>query len=89
VFGREPWRVFGRESWREPWREPWRVFGRESWREPWRLFGRESWREPWREPWRKHCLQHCLTGVMRPTDAYFEACRVFDRELDRKFDVEP
>ncbi len=30
---------------------------------------------------------------MRTTDAYFEACRVFDRELDREFgrefDVEP
>ncbi len=52
------------------------------------MFGRESWREPWRKPCRKHCLKHCLTCVMRSTDAYFEACRVFDKELDREFDVE-
>ncbi len=36
-------------------------------------------------------MKHCLTCVMRPTDAYFEVCRVFDRglgrKLGRKFDV--
>ena len=57
------------------------MLSRESWREPWRLFGRESW---W-EPCRKHCLKHCLTCVMRPTDAWFEACRKFDRAFGRAF----
>jgi len=26
---------------------------------------------------------------MRSTDAYFEACRVFDGELDEEFGIEP
>jgi len=65
---------------REPCREPWRLFGGESWMEPWMMFGRELWKELCR----KHCL-NCLTCVMRPTDAYFEACRVFDKV----FGIEP
>ncbi len=36
------------------------------------MFGRESWRE--------HCLKHCLTRPMRPTEAFFEACSELGRE---------
>jgi len=57
-------------------RETWRVLGRETWR----VLGRETWRALGREP----CRKHCLTRVMRPIDAYFEACRMFDRAFDRK-----
>jgi hypothetical protein len=35
-----------------------------------------------------HCLKHCLACVMRSTDAYFEACRVFDGELDEEFGIQ-
>ncbi len=34
-------------------------------------------------------MKHCLAYIMRSTDAYFEARRVFDGELDEEFGIEP